>query len=157
MSREWRHLKMMKRSGRGHDPHGGVAETSQGECAVLCPACPQPGKNMMLGWKDAPDDKQFGGLSFSLSNVLLIIFIFSFLHALFLAIDANFRLKRKNISSQCIDPGLSQGFAYFVEETAYKEHLAKYKDEVEPVKFPLSATYVIHMLISCSEKYLLQT
>lgn len=36
---------MLKRSGRGHDP-GGVAGTGPGECALLCPACPQLHINM---------------------------------------------------------------------------------------------------------------
>jgi hypothetical protein len=51
--REWRHLKMLKRSGRGHDPDG-VAATKAGECVVVCPACPQPGRNLPQGWEDAP-------------------------------------------------------------------------------------------------------
>lgn len=46
MIREWRHLKPMKRAGRGHDPDG-VAATRPGSCAVLCPACPHPGKNLL--------------------------------------------------------------------------------------------------------------
>ncbi|KAF8805690.1 hypothetical protein BYT27DRAFT_7067644, partial [Phlegmacium glaucopus] len=79
MAHEWRHLKMTKHSGRGHDP-AGVSQTKEGECAVLCPACPQPGKNMPPGWEDKPENRQY-------------------LYALFLALDANFRLKRKNVSS----------------------------------------------------------
>lgn len=57
----------------------------------------------------------------------------SHLHALFLGLDANFRLKRKNISSDNADPGLGDGWAYFVEEKEYKEHLSKFYDEKEPV------------------------
>jgi hypothetical protein len=53
MTQEWRHLKMLKRAGRGHDP-AGVAATKLGECAVLCPACPQPGKNLPVGWDKVP-------------------------------------------------------------------------------------------------------
>jgi hypothetical protein len=53
MMREWRHLKMLKRSGRGHDP-AGVAATKEGECAVVCPACPQPDRNLPPGWEHAP-------------------------------------------------------------------------------------------------------
>jgi hypothetical protein len=53
MIREWRHLKMLKRAGRGHDP-AGVLATTEGECAVLCPACPQPGKNLPDNWQNAP-------------------------------------------------------------------------------------------------------
>lgn len=43
---------MLKRSGRGHDPLG-IDSTVNGECAVECPACPQPGKNLPVNWKDA--------------------------------------------------------------------------------------------------------
>lgn len=50
MVHEYRHLKMLKRAGRGHNPSG-ILATSQGECAVLCPACPQPGKNLPVDWE----------------------------------------------------------------------------------------------------------
>ncbi len=49
--------------------------------------------------------------------------IFSWIYALFLAIDANFRLKRLSASSDARDPSLNQGSAYFVEEVRYKEFL----------------------------------
>ncbi|KAF9472585.1 hypothetical protein BDN70DRAFT_909114 [Pholiota conissans] len=101
--REYRHLKMLKRSGRGHS-NSGAQGTSAGECAVLCPACPQPGKNLPSEWKDAPPDKQF-------------------LYRLFIGLDANFRLKRRMISSNASDPSLSNGWAYFVEEVDYKAFL----------------------------------
>ena len=57
MVREWRHIRLLKRMGRGHDPSG-VKGTQEGECAVLCPACPQPGKNLPPNWKDAPENQQ---------------------------------------------------------------------------------------------------
>lgn len=57
MVHEWRHLKMLKRAGRGHDPNG-VSATQEGECAVLCPACPQPGRNMMPGWENEPANRR---------------------------------------------------------------------------------------------------
>ncbi|KAH9828984.1 uncharacterized protein C8Q71DRAFT_718824 [Rhodofomes roseus] len=103
MARMWMHLKMLKRFGRGHDPKG-VNATACGSCAVLCPACPHPGINLPENWKDAPPEK-------------------SWLYRLFLGIDANFRLKRKEVSTDVADPGLNHGYAYFVEEKAYKSHL----------------------------------
>ncbi|KAG1846735.1 hypothetical protein F4604DRAFT_1884128 [Suillus subluteus] len=106
MVREWHHLKMLKRAGCGHDPDG-VEGTGEGECAVLCPACPQPSKNLPDDWQDAPNDKRW-------------------LYALFIAIDANFRLKRCAVSKEDTDPGLSRGWAYFVDETAYKSHLGQH-------------------------------
>ena len=45
---------MLKRAGRGHDP-AGVAATEPGDCAVECPACPHPGRNLPEGWEDAPE------------------------------------------------------------------------------------------------------
>ncbi|KAJ7130028.1 hypothetical protein C8R43DRAFT_896340 [Mycena crocata] len=109
MTRIWDHLQMLKRAGRGHDPTGATG-TKAGQCALLCPACPQPGKNMPPGWKDVPEDQRF-------------------LYALFLAIDANFRLKRKDISSEEADPGLGPGWAFFDEVKAYMAHLAEHWDE----------------------------
>ncbi|KAG2144236.1 hypothetical protein DEU56DRAFT_937900 [Suillus clintonianus] len=106
MVREWRHLKMLKRFGRGHEPSG-VKGTSQGECVVVCPACPQPGKNLVDGWALATKANRW-------------------LYATFLAIDANFRLKRRNVSSDEADPSLSTGWSYFVEETDYKSYLAQH-------------------------------
>jgi len=41
MLHQWRHLKMLKRAGRAHDPTG-PAGTKQGELALLCPSCPYP-------------------------------------------------------------------------------------------------------------------
>ncbi|KAJ7893529.1 hypothetical protein B0H13DRAFT_1625179 [Mycena leptocephala] len=109
MSREWRNLQMLKRAARGHDPTG-AAGTGSGECALLCPACPQPGKNLPEHWKDVPEDRRF-------------------LYALFLAMDANFRLKRKDVSSEDADPGLATGWAFFCEVSAYMAHLAENWDE----------------------------
>jgi hypothetical protein len=48
---------------------------------------------------------------------------FSFLYTLFLAIDANFRLKRKLVSSESADPSLSQGWSYYVETSQFAQHI----------------------------------
>lgn len=55
---EWRHMRMLKRSGRGHHPDG-VNGTQEGQLAVLCPACPQPDINLPSGWELAPAEKQY--------------------------------------------------------------------------------------------------
>lgn len=57
------------------------------------------------------------------------------LYALFLAIDANFRLKRKTVSNDVADPSLNRGTAAFVEESAYKEYLAGYDYQEEVVSY----------------------
>ncbi|KAG0693981.1 hypothetical protein DFH29DRAFT_985384 [Suillus ampliporus] len=109
MIHEWRHLKKLKRSGRGHNPSG-IDGTAEGECAVLCPACPHPGKNLPADWKEAPRQ---------------------WLYGLFLAIDANFRLKRKAVSNDNVDPSLSCGWGYFMEEEAYKHFLCSSADSIQ--------------------------
>ena len=50
---------------------------------------------------------------------------------MFIAIDANFRLKRRAISNETRDPALSQGLGYFVENAAYRAFLANWVDEAE--------------------------
>ncbi|KAG1722239.1 hypothetical protein EDB19DRAFT_1898224 [Suillus lakei] len=104
MVREWWHLQQLRRSGRGHDPTSANG-TNSGELAVLCLACPHPEKNLPDRWESAPPSIQW-------------------LYALFIAIDANFHLKCKAVSSDDIDPGLNAGWAYFVEETKYKNYLS---------------------------------
>ncbi|KAJ6505093.1 hypothetical protein C8R45DRAFT_817502 [Mycena sanguinolenta] len=110
MTREWRNLQMLKRSGRAHIP-GGVQNIEAGACALLCPACPQPGKNLPVDgdWKSVP-------------------FVKRFLYALFLAIDANFRMKRKQVSSEEVDPGLNNGAAFFSEVSTYMAHVREHWD-----------------------------
>ena len=86
--------------------------TKEGECAVLCPACPQPGKNLPDGWKDAPESQKW-------------------LYSLFVGLDANFKLKRKKVSSEKVDPSLSRGWSYFVDEVKYKLFLQEYGDSAQ--------------------------
>ncbi|KAG2058703.1 hypothetical protein BDR06DRAFT_980165 [Suillus hirtellus] len=91
---EWRNIKALKRSGRGYHP-AGISSTQDGDLAVLCPACPHPGKNLPTNWETSPSSQQWK-------------------YALFLAIDANFRLKRRMV----------QGWGYFIDESEYKWYLS---------------------------------
>ncbi|KAG1898331.1 uncharacterized protein F5891DRAFT_1129534 [Suillus fuscotomentosus] len=106
MMREWRFIKQMQRAGQGHHPKG-IAATEPGACAVLCPSCPHVGKNLPDGWENAPSEIRS-----------------RFLYALFLGIDANFRLAHCNVSSATADPGLNHRYAFFVEEHAYKSFIS---------------------------------
>ncbi|KAJ7875563.1 hypothetical protein B0H14DRAFT_2280451, partial [Mycena olivaceomarginata] len=48
---------------------------------------------------------------------------FRFLYILFLAINACFRLKRRLVSSDLKDPGLSTGLSCMMENVPYREYL----------------------------------
>ncbi|TDL23120.1 hypothetical protein BD410DRAFT_721379 [Rickenella mellea] len=111
LSRQWIHLNLLKRGGRGHDATG-VSGTSPGELATLCPACPQPGLNVPETWLSVPAEQRF-------------------LCTQIVTIDACFRLKRRNVSSRTKDPGLGTGWAYFVEDEPYREYLLNCTDQQE--------------------------
>ncbi|KAF8449520.1 hypothetical protein L210DRAFT_3641113 [Boletus edulis BED1] len=83
--------------------------TKEEECAVLCPACPQPGKNLPDNWDKTPKEKEW-------------------LYGLFVAINANFWLKRRAVSKDAVDPSLSGGWSYFVEEQRYKQYLSEHSN-----------------------------
>ncbi|KAJ3503382.1 hypothetical protein NLJ89_g8461 [Agrocybe chaxingu] len=108
--REWRHVRLLKRMGRGHD-ESGVRGTRKGECAVLCPACPHPGINLPDNWRDQPANRQW-------------------LYSLFIGLDANFRLKRMNVSSDLRDPGLNHGYAYLVDHAEFQAYLDTYGEKI---------------------------
>ncbi|KAJ3476825.1 hypothetical protein NLI96_g10890 [Meripilus lineatus] len=110
--RQWRHLKLLKRAGRANDP-GGIEATEPGGLAVLCPACPNPDWNMV-------EAELTEGLPLDLDFNLPIY-----------SIDANFRLKRKYISSILADPGLGTGWAYFVDDRSYKAYVKQHENDAD--------------------------
>lgn len=69
MVRMWRHLHLLKRGGRAHDPTGAQG-TAPGELAVLCPACPHPNINLPPDWRSAPKESECVPNSILLSGVL---------------------------------------------------------------------------------------
>ena len=52
-----------------------------------------------------------------------------FLYMLFLAVDANFRMKGRWIKGE--DPGLGTGWAYFVNDDKYQAYLSGFKHQNE--------------------------
>ncbi len=54
----------------------------------------------------------------------------AWLDQLFIAVDANFRLKQLNASSDTQDPGLNAGYTYFVENSAFQKYLQTYGDKL---------------------------
>ncbi|KAL1740792.1 hypothetical protein HDZ31DRAFT_67576 [Schizophyllum fasciatum] len=98
--REWKYLKCMKRGGRANDCVRKPSDVRPGELAVRCPACPVPGENLPTDWQRAPKEKQY-------------------LYFLIIALDACFRLKRRQVSSIEKDPRLMDGSAYIIERTPF--------------------------------------
>ncbi|KAJ7437713.1 hypothetical protein FB451DRAFT_1416695 [Mycena latifolia] len=112
--RQYRETKRLKRGKRGHKA-GGAKATEQGELMVKCRVCPQPGWNLLEGWENAPPGIRF-------------------IYFLFLAMDANFRLSNRNVSSEVADPILGDGWGYFCKregDDGYKAHILKHVNDKE--------------------------
>ena len=73
-----------------------------------------------------------------------MLIIHRFIYTTFVAIDANFRLKRRAISNETQDPSMSSGWGYFVEGTDYRKHILKYtnQEDVCPVPFHCDLLYI---------------
>ncbi|KAJ7853407.1 hypothetical protein B0H13DRAFT_2358947 [Mycena leptocephala] len=111
---QWREVKRMKRAMRGHDA-GGVKATKQGELALMCRACPQPGWNLPDDWENIDP-------------------FYRYIYFLFLVVDANFRLSNQNVSSEAADPVIGDGLGYFCKcegPDGYKAHIEKNINEQE--------------------------
>ncbi|KAK7443180.1 hypothetical protein VKT23_015778 [Stygiomarasmius scandens] len=106
--REWRHTRMMKRTGRAYDERGPTG-TKLGECALLCPACPIPKINIPVDYAKMPDRWKY---------------------TLFVGIDANFRLKRLDVSNEERDPGLNNGYAYIIETKMFNSYLQEFGEVI---------------------------
>ncbi|KAF8999723.1 hypothetical protein BDZ89DRAFT_969307, partial [Hymenopellis radicata] len=102
--RQWRHIKMAKRAGRGHDSTG-IAGTSTGELAVECPACPHPRRNLPNNWRTLPNQFRF---------------------RLFLGTDANFRARNTMVSTHERDPPLGDGLGSFITQGPYNAHILNF-------------------------------
>ncbi|KII83222.1 hypothetical protein PLICRDRAFT_85247, partial [Plicaturopsis crispa FD-325 SS-3] len=113
MIREFRHIKMTMRAGRGLELEPtGIRGTSPGELATVCRACPLPGVNL-------PDDTS------CMRKTELYIY------RLIIAHDANFRLANRMRSTEQADPSLCPGGAYFVATQPYAAFLKAYTHDKE--------------------------
>ncbi|KAJ7605332.1 hypothetical protein FB45DRAFT_1042460 [Roridomyces roridus] len=108
MARQWRHLHLLKRAGRGH-ASSDCDGTAAGELALLCPVCQV---NLPDGFENAAPENQC-------------------LYVMVLALDACFQLKHRLISSEQRDPGLGTGLSYVVEPEPYREYLKTVTDQKE--------------------------
>ena len=112
----------MKRGAAGHTLTP-VGELSNVSLAVECPACPHPGRNLPTGWETETGARAYVVMATRWTT--LTGYICRWIYCLFLAINANFRLKLKLRGIK--DPELGSGLAYFVDTIKFQEHL---KDRV---------------------------
>jgi len=135
MVHEWRHLKMAKWSGCGHDPDG-ILKTPPGGFTILCCACPEPSINLPLDWQSAPVK-------------------WAWIYTYILNKDANFQLKNWLQSSLEQDPPLGPGYVYFVEGQVYANHLQNYINQEEIHSHPnlllwnSHLTTIFHFVLVC--------
>ncbi|KAG2091180.1 uncharacterized protein F5147DRAFT_748145 [Suillus discolor] len=101
VARQWRQLKTMKWHGFGHRSDN----PSTGELALFCPACPQPGINVLFdpSWK------------YTRSFVM----------------DGNFKAEHLHPIKPFDEVWLSDGLGFMVGKDRYKMHLAEAADTVE--------------------------
>jgi len=119
--REWRHVRLLKRMGRGHSASG-VKGTAEVNLQFSVQPGPIPQINLLQigrrGQNRNSSSSHYGFPSDTWPN-------YRWIYALFIGIDANFRLKRVNVSTDARDPGLNHGYAYVVEERKYKKYLER--------------------------------
>ena len=125
--RQWRHLKDIKRGGAGHTSTA-VDDLGDGALAIECPACPHPGRNLPPEWENESRDKVYA-LFYILTPQHSMTIHHRWLYSLFIAIDANFRLKLKTRGIN--DPELGSGLAYFVNAPKFEAHLKSHVEEEE--------------------------
>ncbi|SJL02898.1 uncharacterized protein ARMOST_06239 [Armillaria ostoyae] len=111
MARQWRHLHLLLHGRKGCEPDG-ANNVGPEELAIVCPACPIPGVNLPDGWEDTPP-------------------LIRWLYTLFVAMDANFRLKNLLHSDEISDPGLHTGNVYYVDDEKYKVHISQYPAQTD--------------------------
>ncbi|KAL0572308.1 hypothetical protein V5O48_009654 [Marasmius crinis-equi] len=114
MVRQWRHLKMVMRSGYGQADCSDLDEQPEGMLTLRCPTCPHPGKNLDGDWwKSLVGEK-------------------GFLYRLCICVDANFRLKEQLVSSHSRDPALCDGLGYFARRKPFEAWVAENDRKADP-------------------------
>ncbi|TFK64685.1 hypothetical protein BDN72DRAFT_774275, partial [Pluteus cervinus] len=121
VSRIWRNLKHWKWHGFGHSD----TEPGEGDLALFCPACPQPGVNLPPSWEKERDRNP-------------CLYTRSFV------VDGNFvanHLKQKRPED---DVWLAEGTAMMTKREPYKEHLALVGDNEPKQKHDCNVTRALN-------------
>ncbi|OJA11809.1 hypothetical protein AZE42_13632 [Rhizopogon vesiculosus] len=109
VARQWHQCKLYKWYGFAHDSQ----EPSQGELALFCPACPQPGINLDLPDGDDIDDS----LAWMYSRTVVM--------------DGNFKAEHLHPVNPADEVSLMDGLGFMVSDPTYKWHLALAQETIQ--------------------------
>ncbi|KAI0324339.1 hypothetical protein GY45DRAFT_1395263 [Cubamyces sp. BRFM 1775] len=117
-SRIYRHLTLVKRSGRQHQVV--IPGRLRQDLTVPCMTCPIPGFNLPSDWRDTPEHLRY-------------------LHRIVFCADGNYSLKKKTKPDDAHDMALSSGQGYIIPHVDMKEYLTKkYRGKApEPDDIPI--------------------
>ncbi|KAG1849004.1 hypothetical protein F4604DRAFT_1935084 [Suillus subluteus] len=107
VARQWQQLKLLKWNGFCHERR----DLKDGELALFCPACPQPGINVAVLTED-------DALVKWLYNRLLVM-------------DGNFKAEHLHPTHPEDEVWLTNGQSFMVARARYKAHLAMSKDSAQ--------------------------
>ncbi|KAG1884252.1 hypothetical protein F4604DRAFT_1878716 [Suillus subluteus] len=113
VARQSRQLKTMKWHGFGH--RSDIPST--GELALFCPACPQPGINVLVAGDESLDDDDKNSPSWKYTRSFVM--------------DGNFKAEHLHPIKPFDEVWLSNGLSFMVGKDRYKMHLAEAADMVE--------------------------
>lgn len=115
-----------------------MEEVREGELAVACIACLRPGVNLPENWLATASEKRYIAFFPPVLPNQQPPPSHRFLYMLFVAVDACFRLKRKDVSSWELDPSLQDGQSYFVSAKPYAAWCETLKDQTDVGRLGLS-------------------
>ncbi|KAG1834638.1 hypothetical protein DFJ58DRAFT_847572 [Suillus subalutaceus] len=108
VARQWWQLKLLKWNGLGHDRR----DPKDGDLALFCPACPQPGINVTIPAE--PNDTRPG-----------------WLYTRSLVMDGNFKAEHLHPVHLDDEVWLTDGRCFMVARERYQAHLALAKDSAQ--------------------------
>ncbi|KAJ7715353.1 hypothetical protein B0H16DRAFT_1339969, partial [Mycena metata] len=103
--RLWRFLALQRRSGQAHNIDVFVPHRRPGSLTIRCPACPEVGFNISEETMREVLEQDRCGIT------------------LFVSVDGNFKMQRKNKRDDPNDFALNDGNGYFVETEDYKRYI----------------------------------
>jgi hypothetical protein len=129
VSRQWRDLLSRKRFGAAHD---NGKEPENGSLAYFCVACPQPGINLPIGWRNDPKKYCF---IVTINRHDSHSLFYRWLYQRSYVVDGNFHADHVRMKWPEDDVALADGLAYMVETAPYEEHLSE-SVETKQVRSP---------------------